>query len=383
MSGWTTNGLPALTGAAMTGAELIAADTQLASGLTPQSAALSALEFSKYLRAQAQGGPNFRNFLDGGDFTVNPWQRGVSFPGLTTGPTYTADRWFAAGGATISIWVQQVATAASLPGFNNALQIGRTSGNASTTPVTLGQVLETADCYRAQGQVMTLSFWAKAGANYSAAGALLTVQLATGQGVNDTAAHLVSGAWAGQGNAINAQVALTSNWVRYSLTTAAPVSALASQLAVLFSYAPVGAAGTNDWYQLAGVQLEVGTAATAFESRDIQVELEICQRYFWQTGEPANGVIVAVGGAVAAANAQVFYMALPVQMRAPPAVSVTAGSFKVAAAAPPAAATGFGAGTTHTPNAISLVSALTQAVGLAATLQGGGGSGVIAASADF
>ena len=34
----------------------------------------------------------FKNKLIGGDFTTNPWQRGTSFPGVTTG-SYYADRW--------------------------------------------------------------------------------------------------------------------------------------------------------------------------------------------------------------------------------------------------------------------------------------------------
>jgi hypothetical protein len=383
MSGLMTNGLPAMQGAALTGAELIAVDTQLASGVTPQSAAVSSLELSKFLRGQAQTGPNFRNFLDGGDFSLNPWQRGTSFSGIAATPTYTADRWFGVGNASASISVSQVAIAGQIAGFNNALQFGRTSGNGNTGLITLGQVLESADSYRAQGQPMTLNFWARAGANFSAVGAALTVQIVTGQGSNDSAARMVSGAWSGQVAALNTTQALTTGWARYSLTTPAVIPVAATQLGVSLAYSPMGTAAANDWFQVAGVQLEVGPAATAFEFRDAQVELEICQRYYYQANEPASGVIVAVGGAVAAANAQVYYMALPVQMRAPPSVGVTTGAFKVAAAAAAATATGLAPGATHTPNAISLVSTLTQSVGLAATLQGGGGSGLISASADF
>ena len=51
---------------------------------------------------------NFINLLDGGDFTVNPWQRnvtglasaGVIAAPVTSTPAYFADRWFAAGGAS-------------------------------------------------------------------------------------------------------------------------------------------------------------------------------------------------------------------------------------------------------------------------------------------
>jgi hypothetical protein len=66
-----------------------------------------------------------------------------------------------------------------------------------------------------------------------------------------------------------------------------------------------------------------------------------------------------------------------------PNVSVGVGSFKVVAAAAAASATGLAAGSTHTPNEISLTSTLTQSVGGAASLQGGGGAGYILASCDF
>ncbi len=181
---------------------------------------------------------------------------------------------------------------------------------------------------------------------------------------------------------------------RYSFCGLVP--ATATQVGVLLTWTPAGTAGSDDSITYNGLQLEIAGSAqvqgstttyvaapSTFEHRDAQVELEICQRYCWLIPEPANGVIVAVGGAVAAANNQVFYAATPVQLYTAPTVTVAAGSFKVCAAAAAAAATGLAAGTTHTPNAISLTSTLTQTVGLSATLQGGGGSGYIMASADF
>jgi hypothetical protein len=329
---------------------------------------------------------NFINLLDGGDFTVNPWQRNVA--GLAAGgviatpvantPTYFADRWFALGGASSAILLAKVADA-SVAGFANSLKLSRQSGNSNTAAINLGQVMETADAIRCQGQELSFSFWAKAGANYS--GGALTVQLFSGTGSNDTAANMVAGAWAGAATPINATQTLTAAMTRYQFSGLVPLNA--TQLGVLVSYAPSGTAAADDSITLNGFQLEIGSVASPFEHRDVQVELEICQRYAWLINEPATGVIVGVGGAVAAANAQVFYLATPVQLFKAPAVTVAAGSFKVAAAAAPAAASGLAAGSTHTPNAISLTTTLTQTVGLAATLQGGGGNGFILASADF
>ena len=329
---------------------------------------------------------NFRNMLDGGDFTVNPFQRNVS--GLATSNqnttvisstvTYFADRWFSVGGASSGI-LQGAIADTTVPGFSTCLQFQRKAANTDTAVINLGQVIETADTIRMQGQQVTLSFWAATGANYS--GGALSVKLYTGTGTNDTAANMVAGSWTGTANPISTTQTLTSTMTRYQFT--GTVASNATQSGVLLSYTPTGTAGAADYIKFHGFQLEIGTSASLFEHRDVQVELEICQRYAWLVNEPATGVIVGVGGAVAAANNQVFYMATPVQMYKAPTVTVAAGSFKVCAAAAAAAATGMAAGTTHTANAISIVSTLTQTVGLSATLQGGGGTGYILASADF
>lgn len=329
---------------------------------------------------------NFRNLIDGGDFTVNPFQRNIA--GLASGgvissaisntPTYFADRFFAVGGASSAILMALVSDT-SVQGFSQSLKVSRQSGNTNNAPINFGQVIESADSIRLQGQQVTLSFWLKQGTNFS--GSNLTAQIISGTGTNQSAANMAAGSWTGQNVVATAAQSLSTTMTRYSITGTVPAGA--TQAGVLFSYTPSGTAGADDSFTINGIQLELGGSASAFEHRDVQVELEICQRYAWVIPEPASNVIVGVGGAVSAANSQVFYMATPVQFVKAPTVSVSAGTFKVAAAAAAAAATGLAAGSTHTVNAISLTTSLTQTVGLSATLQGGGGSGYIIASADF
>ncbi len=339
------------------------------------------------------GGPNlanFRNLIDGGDFTTNPWQRGTSFTGIASTLTYTADRWFAIGGASSSISVSQVMGVTAVPGFSQSLQFGRAGGNSNTAAINIGQVLESADSVRCQGQTVTLSFWAFAGANWSPASGNLNVLLASGNGTNQSAANLVAGTWTGYSSltltspegsaAANIAQPITSTWTRYSFTATVPTGC--TQLGLVFDATPVGTAGSADCVQIMGVQLEIGAQATPFEHRDVQVELEIAQRYCWVIPEPTAGVVIAQGGANAAANAQTYLLYTPVQMRTAPAVAVVTGGFKVAAAGTAATAT-ISAGTTHTPNQITLTSAVTETVGLSANIQGGGGAGTITVSADF
>src|SRR5262249_959971 len=137
-----------------------------------------------------------RNIIDGGDFTTNPWQRGTSFTGIASTLTNTADRWFAVGSASSSIAVSQQAVSA-VPTFSNALQFGRGAGNANTAVINLRQVVETLDSIRAQGQLITLSFWAQAQQSWSPANGTLNVQLVSGTGINQSAASLVAGTWTG------------------------------------------------------------------------------------------------------------------------------------------------------------------------------------------
>ncbi len=360
-----------------------------ASGNTPGTATL--------VVPAGVNGPNPalpRNLIDGGDFTTNPFQRGTSFTGITNTLTYTADRWFAVGGASSSISVSQQATTA-VPTFSNSLQFGRANGNANTAVISLGQVIESADSVRAQGQQVTLSFWAQAGATWSPANGNLNVQINSGTGTNQSAANMVAGTWTGfqsltltpqQGSATaaaNIAQPITTTWTRYAFTATVPANC--SQLGVQFNATPVGTAGSADFVQIIGVQLEIGPQPTPFEHLDIQMVLEIAQRYFYQLNEPASGVVVTQM-APTGANTQSGVLPLPVQMRtAALTVTVNAGTFKVIVdGAAPAAATGLTGNASHNPNGATLNSTvtLTQAAH-SILLTGGGGTGTIAVSADF
>lgn len=331
---------------------------------------------------------NFRNLIDGGDFTINPWQRNI--PGLASGGvistavantvTYFADRFFAVGGASSAILMANVANT-TVAGFNAALQWGRQSSNANTAVINLGQVLETADTIRMQGLPVTFSFWAAAGANLSAAGNAINVSVVSGTGSNQSAASAVAGTWTGQTTVASGTAVLTTTMQRFQFIGTVPAGC--TQLAVLINYTPVGTAGANDNASFMGFQLEPGLGASPFEHRDIQVELEICQRYALVIPEPASGVYVASGN-VSATNTENFIYTLPVQMRIAPTVTTSVGTFKSnSSTAGVVAATGLTGNAVHTTTVIGLNATGTATAGQAAQLQGGGGTGWIQASADF
>ena len=79
-------------------------------------------------------------------------------------------------------------------------------------------------------------------------------------------------------------------------------------------------------FQLAGVQLEVGSVATDFEHRSFGQELALCQRYFYSAMN-ANGVGEYMGWGIYLGSAKmmsVWYMPQP--MRANPTVSFPTGT---------------------------------------------------------
>ncbi len=329
---------------------------------------------------------NFRNILDGGDATTNPFQRNCvglatsnqNTTAVTSTPTYFADRWFMVGGASSAILSGPIANTL-VPGFSQWHSLQRKAANTNTAPIYFGQIVEYLDVIRLQGQTLTLSFWAMSGANYS--GGALSVKVFTGTGTNDTAANMIAGSWAGTATPLNTTQAINAEPTRYQLTLTIPTNATA--LGVLIGYTPSGTAGAADLVQMNGFQLEIGASASPFEFRDAQVELEICQRYAWLVAEPAAGVIIATGTTLGA-NAQTYYMAAPVQFFKAPTVTVVTGGFQVGVAAAFGAST-ISAGTTHTVNAISVTSAKTATAGVGALVAGGAvaSGGYILASSDF
>jgi hypothetical protein len=97
-------------------------------------------------------------------------------------------------------------------------------------------------------------------------------------------------------------------------------------MAIDFNYAPTGTAGANDWFEVTGVQLEVGSVATPFKTYGgtIQGELAACQRYYLLLAE-GNAKTLGMG----AYNGSTQFegtVAFPVTMRIAPTLIATSGT---------------------------------------------------------
>ena len=201
------------------------------------------------------------------------WQRGTSNTNTISTSNFGSDRWQCYSGVAGRTVTQQPS---GLTGFRYCLRFQRDSGNAVATVNYLAQNLETVNSIPLAGQTVTLSFWARAGANYSATSNLLGVQLRSGTGTDE---NTVTGAYTGLVNVISQNATLTTLWQRFTFT--ATVGATATELAPIFYATPTGTAGVNDYFEITGIQLELSSTATTFSRAggSIGGETVLCQRY--------------------------------------------------------------------------------------------------------
>lgn len=271
-----------------------------------------------------QNDPVYKNLLDNGN--INVAQRGTTtVTGITTTATYLQDRWAVTAGTSTSSAIGNSTSSPTLPtGFSNAVSVQRTAAQTGVVNVCLVQEIPTADIIPLQGQPVTLSFYAAAGANFSAASSALVGQVTTGTGTDEGLATWLTGL-TGAASAIptaNKTVTLTTSYQRFAVTGTIP--ATATEAVVNLCFTPVGTAGTTDAFFATGVQLERGTVATNYDLKSPALELAKAQRYFYQITEGA-----AIGAVANCHNSSVTLaiclLQFPVTMRTVPTMAYTTG----------------------------------------------------------
>jgi len=224
----------------------------------------------------------FRNAIINGDMRIN--QRGTStiLASLTAvGATHgwVSDRWNVYRNGFVTGIVMGQGTDLSLndlpfqeAGITTFNRVGRLSGNTATDLIYSSYNIESQDSIKYKGKQVTFSFYARAGVNFS--GSVLYGELITGAGTDQA---LRSGYTSGTVEGSVTPI-LNSTWRRYTLTRT--ISQFSTQCGVRFAYLPTGTALAADYFDITGVQLELGSVATPFEMRPYPVELQLCQRYY-------------------------------------------------------------------------------------------------------
>jgi hypothetical protein len=202
---------------------------------------------------------------------MNVWQRGTSRTGSYA---YTADRWqhYTNPSQTTS------RQASGLSGFQYCARLQRNVSGTSLGEIVLLQNIATENSIRFQGKTATLSFYARAGSNFSATSSSIICNIGTGTGTDQNAFSGFTG------SAVPVQEAkvVTTSWQRFSITGA--IASNATEIYVQIYYIPTGTAGANDYLEITGVQLEEGSIATPFENEDYGITLQKCQRYYERIG---------------------------------------------------------------------------------------------------
>ena len=245
---------------------------------------------------------------------LDVWQRGTSISVSASTAPYTADRWVFSTGPSAASTVSRQTTSdtTNLPTIQYCARVQRNSGQTGTGANYFAQSLETTNSIRYVGQSVTLSFYARRGANFSGASNLLGAFLVSGTGTDQN----VITAYTGTATVATSNVTLTTTWQRFTIT--GTVATTATELAAYFSYTPSGTAGTNDYYEITGVQLELGTATTFSRTGGtIQGELAACQRYYYrQTAQQVYSVLTTTQNISTTQTIAAYSM--PVTMRVAP-----------------------------------------------------------------
>jgi hypothetical protein len=243
------------------------------------------------------------------------WQRGTSISVSASSAPYTTDRWVFSTGASAASTVSRQATSdtTNLPTIQYCARVQRNSGQTGTSANYFAQSLETINSIRYVGQSVSLSFYARKGANFSGASDLLGAFLVSGTGTDQN----VITAYTGTATVATSNVTLTTTWQRFTIT--GTVATTATELAAYFSYTPSGTASTNDYYEITGVQLELGSSATTFNrnTSTYALELAACQRYYWRWvataayGNLGGGYVSFVTNAQISVNNPVYMRTTP------------------------------------------------------------------------
>ena len=256
-----------------------------------------------------------KNAFINGNFGV--WQRGTSVSvAASATATYTSDRFALTTQANQASTVSRQSTndTTNLPTIQYCARVQRNSGQTGTGSMIFGQSLETSNSIRYVGQSVILSFYARKGADYSATSSALSANIYTGTGTDQSR---VSASYTGDAQALTTSVTLTTTWQRF--TVSGTIGATATELAVIFISSMTGTASTNDYYEVTGVQLELGTTASTFQTATgtIQGELAACQRYYYRNFPAVTDIPLGQGSA----NGTRYILgviALPVSMRVAP-----------------------------------------------------------------
>ena len=283
---------------------------------------------------------NFRNLLINGDMEVA--QRSTSTSGVSTTGNFILDRWKCNIDNLGAFTISQSTDVPTGQGFATSMKWDCTTADASPAAgdnMTFqqrfeGQNLQMLKKGTSSAEKTTLSFWVKSNKTGTYVVELrdkdnsnrlisktYTISSSdtwekkivtfdgdtTGTLDNDNSSSIDLNFWLGAGSTFTSG-SLNSTWGASTNSRAVGQVNLADST-------------DNEWY-ITGVQLEVGDQATDFEHLPHDVQLQRCQRYYYQMGPGAQYDPLMVG-ACNGVNSCYGMVHFPVEMRGDPALEST------------------------------------------------------------
>ena len=247
------------------------------------------------------------------------WQRGTSFSGIASG-AYTADRWRSVlTGTSISCTATQDTSVPNV-NFKYSLKYQQlTSSATSLSQYTARQLIEQSNVLPFLGKTAVLSFWYKSNKTGSHGVRILATQNTGGADQATTFTVSVADTWEFKTVAVTA----------FSGVSAPSATDTSAGAAIDIGFRVDGGGFTtvaaNDYFQVTGVQLQLGSVPTTFERAGgtIQGELSACSRYY-QVVASGTQKFLASGSAYSAS--QLDLMLTYPEMRIAPNLVATSGT---------------------------------------------------------
>ena len=325
-----------------------------------------AFELARLSNAYSDGALSNRNLIINGAMQVA--QRGTSATGITTSSWNTLDRWHTNGNN--GTWTMSQETTGGPDGFSNSMKFLLTAteaiGNTSYWSVeTLleGQNLQHLAYGSSAAKTVTVSFWVKSNITGT-----YCVNLYQDDGSSnfpktytiDTADTWEYKTLSYTGNTATAldNDNLKSLRTMFFLVAGSDMTSGSTGSRAAYTNATFAAGhsaqidAVNDYWQITGVQLEIGDTSTPFEHRSYSDQLQACQRYFetnYDDGTALGSVVgnsITYGVSYRATSATNNYYSVPLKVikRSAPTITIYNGV---------TGATGTWRGSSNTDRAIS------------------------------
>jgi hypothetical protein len=280
----------------------------------------------------------FKNRIINGAMVIDQRNAGAALTVNTSSDFYAVDRFLGYGEPSDGVYTVQQSTVAPA-GFTNSLLATVTTADASVGASQyyfLSQRIEGTNCFdlgfgTASAKTVTLSFWVRSSLTGTFGGSLsnsafnrsypfsYTISTAnTWEQKSVTIPGDTTGTWlttTGIGIRVywdlgsgNDNVAAAGSWVGAGEVGVTGGTKLISTLSATF--------------YITGVQLEVGSTATSFDYRPYGTELQLCQRYYENSGTNINSISMFNGRTVSGS----VYWAISqfkVEKRAAPTIVLT------------------------------------------------------------